>query len=556
MYLDQIIVRIGEFGQYQIRQYVMLMLPVILITCQMMATVFTVYTLNYRCATTSKDYSYYGPSLQNMSSCVETGCDNHCSYAENKITQFKNTTNVTNTRKCRKWLYDNSIYGPTAVTEFNLVCDRQYLRALPSTGFMVGVLISSLTLSYLADRFGRKNMVLVGLILQGAAGLMSAWVPEIYSFVVLRGITAMGNNAMYSSIFVLGMELVGPSKRPVTGIGICLVYSIGYVVLSALAYGITHWRHLQTAISCLSALLIPFLWFIPESVHWLITHGKADEAEEILRRAAVMNGRSFPNGCLQLSKNDREPAESSRSVPLTSIFRHKRLAIRTTILMFNWFVISGSYYGLTLNSGTRKGNVYINLLISGVVEAPAYVIVILTLNRFGRKKVHCFSMLMAGASLLSTMFIGIFSQTDMYWLITTLATLGKFGTSAAYSIIYLYTGELYPTVARNATLGICSMFARFGSISGPYIAELGSTLSGKYAPVVPLVTFGTLAYLAGLFSLLLPETTARNLPQTIEDCLQISEQQRNDESTEIQAMVLETGDHQATELERNEPIST
>ena len=56
----------------------------------------------------------------------------------------------------------------------------------------------------------------------------------------------------------------------------------------------------------------------------------------------------------------------------------------------------------------------------------------------------------------------------------TLAMLGKVGISAAYAIIYVWSAELYPTVIRNAGMGLSSTFANIGGMISPYIADIVS----------------------------------------------------------------------------------
>ena len=56
-------------------------------------------------------------------------------------------------------------------------------------------------------------------------------------------------------------------------------------------------------------------------------------------------------------------------------------------------------------------------------------------------------------------------------LIITLALIGKSASAAAFSIVYMFTAELSPTVVRNAAMGLCSCAARIGAMIAPYIAK-------------------------------------------------------------------------------------
>ena len=76
------------------------------------------------------------------------------------------------------------------------------------------------------------------------------------------------------------------------------------------------------------------------------------------------------------------------------------------------------------------------------------------MDRMGRKPILIFCQILAG----STCIIAGFVTDKAATIALTLA--GKFGASASFAIVYLYTAELYPTVIRNSALGANSMVAR------------------------------------------------------------------------------------------------
>ena len=60
-----------------------------------------------------------------------------------------------------------------------------------------------------------------------------------------------------------------------------------------------------------------------------------------------------------------------------------------------------------------------------------------------------------------------------------LANIGKFGISAAFAVIYVWSAELFPTMVRNSGMGSSSMMARVGGMVCPYIADLVSVMQVK-----------------------------------------------------------------------------
>lgn len=170
------------------------------------------------------------------------------------------------------------------------------------------------------------------------------------------------------------------------------------------------------------------------------------------------------------------------------------------------------YYGLSFNSKNLGGDRYVNSFISGFVEVPAVVAILPLLNRLGRVKCYCGTFITGGICCgIVALLSFILSPGQSVWLPVTIAMIGKFLISQTFAIAYLYTAELFPTNVRNVAVGTASTFARIGSMSAPYIVDL---LGGVH-PGIPVIIFGIFSTTAGLFSLMLPETLNRKLPESV-----------------------------------------
>ncbi|KAK7085269.1 hypothetical protein SK128_016040, partial [Halocaridina rubra] len=87
---------------------------------------------------------------------------------------------------CTEWDFDNSTFTTTITAEFDLVCQKEYIRALYSSLYMIGVLVSSPITGYLSDRFGRKTTFVAGMVAFMFLSIISCWLPNIPSLLVFR----------------------------------------------------------------------------------------------------------------------------------------------------------------------------------------------------------------------------------------------------------------------------------------------------------------------------------------------------------------------------------
>ncbi|XP_012216621.1 organic cation transporter protein [Linepithema humile] len=524
MAYDDVILRMGEFGRYQRRVYLLLCLPAISCAFHKLAGVFLGAKMNSRCLLPhefamnatfqlSQDVlnaSYpWDPELQGWSQCLSldlTGAANGTIVERSIGGDGAAGKGIS----CKEYVYDRSVYKSTTTSEWDLVCDKAWLRATGDALFMVGVMLGSMIFGGLSDKYGRRPIFFLSLVIQLVGGVLVAVAPELISYVIFRLIVGSTTSGVFLVAYVIALEMVGPKKRLVAGVGCQLFFTTGYILTAGFAYFITDWRMLQIAITVPSIAFLLYWWFIPESARWLLTKGRHQEAKDLLQRASLENGVEMPSETLDtlLNNNSEDSKPDMRKPSLFDLFRYPNLRRKSILLFFNWLVNSGTYYGLSWHASNLGGNDYVNFVISGLVEVPAYTFLIFTLNRWGRKIILCGCMMLSGLALLATLFV----PADTPWLIVTLAMIGKLAITSSYGAIYVFTAEQFPTVIRNVGLGASSTFARIGGVIAPYVNHL----SEIWTPL-PLVIFGASALLGGLMSLLLPETLNKKLPESIQD---------------------------------------
>uniref|UniRef100_A0A1A8DPX0 Organic anion transporter X n=1 Tax=Nothobranchius kadleci TaxID=1051664 RepID=A0A1A8DPX0_NOTKA len=253
-------------------------------------------------------------------------------------------------------------------------------------------------------------------------------------------------------------------------------------------------------------------WWYSESARWLVLNRQSEDALKSLHRVARINGRPEVVDKLTLevlhSHMGKEIESSRSSFTAFDLLRTRRMRRISACLIAVWFSTSFAYYGLAMDLQKFGVNIYLMQIIFGAVDIPAKFLALGMLSYLGRR-VSQVSCLFLSAVII---FANIFVPSDVQTLRTTLACLGKAFTSASFTTVYLYTGELYPTVIRQTGMGFVSTMARVGSMAAPAVLILDEVL-----PALPSMVYGGAAVLASGFACFLPETLNRPLPDTIED---------------------------------------
>ncbi|XP_019952542.1 organic cation/carnitine transporter 2-like [Paralichthys olivaceus] len=511
---------LGEWGRFQQQVFFLLCLTVVPNGFTALSIVFLADTPRHHCVVPARvnlTAAWRNSSIPLEvdsggelvpSKCLRYKLDDLLSFSERGLMPGVdvNLTEVPKEGCLDGWDYDQSVYISTIISEWDLVCDNRWKNPLTSSVYFGGVLAGSVISGQLSDRYGRKIVLFVTMAVQTVFALITVASPSWPVFCALFFVVGLGHISNYVSAFVLGTEILGPRVRTIfSTMGVSVFFGAGYMLLPLVGFFIRNWRMLILTLNLPGLLCFPLWWFIPESPRWLLSQGRVEEAEAIVRDAARKNKIEPPPVIFSPPQYKRQSKERTTH-NICDLLRSRNIRGISLTLWLVWNTLTIGYFALSLNTVNLHGNAYFNCFLSALVELPAYTLS-WVLFRWVSRRLSIFSTLTMGG--LSLLFIQLI-PANLIPLAITLEMMGKFAVSTAFAVVYAYTAEVYPTVLRNTAIGTCSMASRIGSITAPYFIYLRS-----YSVSLPYILMGSLMALAGLLSLLLPESYGMPLPDTI-----------------------------------------
>nr|XP_027215264.1 organic cation transporter protein-like [Penaeus vannamei] len=344
--------------------------------------------------------------------------------------------------------------------------------------------------------------VAAGSIAYSALAIGSCWIPNLSALLLSRFLMGAVHPTIQKTGYILGMEVADPKWRTHVGIALFMPWGFGIIAWGGIAYLVREWRMLQLTVSLLCLVFLPTLWFMDESPRWLAVRGQHRRALRVLQRAARWNGVALPpeDELLLLLKDgvkDEPMPHSSRinfcheSLDAMTqamerphqdthahspkgafrrhldeafiLFRTPRLRTITLSLYTNYLLVGAVYFGLSLSGGDLSSDPFLYMVLTGVVELPAYTLVIPLVARYGRRAPVVAFFFLTAAALLVLPFVPAGSMV--------LALIGKMSIASAFQVLDLYSSELFPTEVRTRGMSTAHVMSRVGSTCSPYIID-------------------------------------------------------------------------------------
>ncbi|XP_067613661.1 solute carrier family 22 member 4-like isoform X2 [Eurosta solidaginis] len=535
--LDEILVRIGQFGPFQLIVFILVGIAMLFNAIFSITYIFTSSAVAHRCNITECDTasSAYTEPWTQFSIPTKGGDLDQCNrYVGNNT--YSNQTysspqdllglcyahnfDRTKRERCNNFIFRNE--EVTISNEFGIYCEDEWKLSLVGTIGNVGQFMGIPLGGIVSDRYGRRTALAIYGFFSVIFGVSRSFAPTYNWFVAFEFLDNIVTSPIYPIGFILGIEFVGPKFRVGACSMIALLYVTGEIILGLVAKYFQNWRLILRIVYIPCAILVTYIWILPESVRWLLSQSKEEDAKKILKRAARMNRRKLSDGSLDkliLANRVKLDSTSDGKFPIKAAF--SKLFWRIVNCSLCWIVNVLVYYGISLNAVLLDGNKYNNFIFVTLTEIPGFLLPFVIMSRLGRRYSVFGTMVLSGISCLLT---ALLPKDAFVWRLVFFL-LGKLMITAAFQTIYFYTSEIFPTNVRTSLLAFCSMVGRVGSMLAPQ-----TPLLAKYHESAPAILFAACAITSGILALFFPETKNTVLPTTMDDAHNIGAKHKQKET--------------------------
>jgi MFS transporter, AAHS family, benzoate transport protein len=398
--------------------------------------------------------------------------------------------------------YDVVIYGsvvPSLMEEWGISpVTAGAIGSYTAAGTALGAVIFGL----LADRLGRKRVIIVCTVIFSLFTALSAFAAGPVIFTIFRVIAGLGLGGVMPNVIALSTEYAPKKTRAAMVSFIFCGYSIGAIAAALLSKSILPvmgWKPIFL-IGGLPLLLVPFIAkSLPESANFLLSKGREEETKNILNK---LN----PELKLGRSVTFERPAAMEPGSPLVKLFE-KRRALSTIMFWISCFSCFVLIYAmntwlpkLMIEAGYSLGSSLVFVAFLNVGAIVGTIVFGRLTDKWGFKKVMV-PLYFLGAIALS--FIGLTQNVFLAYLLIGMIGAASVGVQ---NISNAFVSQYYPPSMRSTGVGAAMAFGRIGGIFAPTF--VGILLTMNLTPQLNFSFIALAAVLGGIAILFVQEKHA------------------------------------------------
>jgi MFS transporter, AAHS family, 4-hydroxybenzoate transporter len=337
---------------------------------------------------------------------------------------------------------------------------------------LAGLMIGALSLGPIADRVGRKTVIVASIFSFGLFSLTTAFAGSISALILLRFLTGLGIGGTMPNIIALTAEYAPTRLRAMTVSVMFCGFPLGGALGGAVAARIIPrfgWPSIFLLGGILPLLLAPVLGaFLPESLRFLSARAHLRDRGERILRSLLGEQRAA-----DVDMN-AEVASASATLPLRGLFTEGRAGATLLLwaacfsnlmmmyFMVNWLPTLLKQAGIPLEKAMMSAAV---LNLGGVIGA---IVLARAIDRWRPGPILA---LVYVVTVICTCAIGHMTQTPFAVLMTIVFIVG-FCLIGGQMSLNVLAADLYPTSMRATGVGWALGFGRIGSIFGPMAGGL------------------------------------------------------------------------------------
>ncbi|GAA2070294.1 MFS transporter [Microbacterium hatanonis] len=339
---------------------------------------------------------------------------------------------------------------------------------IASIGF-VGMAIGASVGGLLADRFGRRQVFALTLVVYGIATGASALVGGLVALLILRFFVGLGLGAELPVASTYVSEFAPARIRGRIIVFLEAFWAVGWTAAALIGFFVIptspdgwRWAFALGAIPAAYALIVR--WGLPESPRWLARRGRSTAAAAIVADLQRSAGR-LPSAP---PLSDTTPAAAKDAGGRLAALWTPEFRLRTASLWVLWFCVNFSYYGafiwiptILVSQGYDLVRSFGFTLVITLAQLPGYAVAAWLIEVWGRRAT--LAVFLAGSAVSAVLFG---TATGEVSVIAAGMALSFFNLGA-WGALYAVSPETYPTSLRATGSGWAAGIGRIASILAP-----------------------------------------------------------------------------------------